>query len=269
MAGFDDFNTALAMRDTIRKMVESEVQRQRPRYQYATVTAIDRVSRKCTVQFPGEAGTVVVNMGALQPNTVGQVVRIDGLAGDRFVSDVIGDPYDPLAIAVSTATSTNATQDTRLTAVESKNTTQDSRLTTVESTNTTQNSRLTTVEGRLGTDQSITTGFTMVSGWSDNGCAAFITNSTCHVFIRATRTGAAMNFSTTGDIGDTGVVMAPAAARDSYLIAGRGNVTSSSGNYGFDFRVYPGADYFYVTSGLPSKSIATSDYIFADYSFLI
>lgn len=91
--GLGDFETALAMRDVMQTLVAAEVEKQRPRYQYATVTGIDRPSRKCSVQFPGEATSVSVNMGSIQPSAVGQTVRIEGLAGDRFVGDVLGLPW--------------------------------------------------------------------------------------------------------------------------------------------------------------------------------
>ena len=91
--GFGDYLAALEMRDIIKGLVKGEVEKQRPRYDYATVTAIDRPNRKCTVQYPGDTTTSVVNMGAVQPSATGQVVRVDGLLGDRFVSDVMGTPY--------------------------------------------------------------------------------------------------------------------------------------------------------------------------------
>jgi hypothetical protein len=95
MTDFTDYNTALQFRDVIQQMVSAELDRQRPRYQYATVTAIDRTTRRCSVQFPGETQSVSVNMGSIQPARTGQVVRINGLAGDRFIEDVMGDTYQP------------------------------------------------------------------------------------------------------------------------------------------------------------------------------
>lgn len=93
MASFSDYRIALQMRDVIQAMVREEVEKQRPRYQMGVVTSIDRVTRKCGVQFPGEAGSVSVNMGSIQPNNTGQVVRVEGLAGDRYIADVIGYTY--------------------------------------------------------------------------------------------------------------------------------------------------------------------------------
>lgn len=91
--GFSDYEYALEVRDIVQKMISLEVDKIRPRYQMAVVVSIDRPNRKCTVQFPGDTGTVVVNMGSIQPAAAGQVVRIAGLSQDRYVDDVIGVPY--------------------------------------------------------------------------------------------------------------------------------------------------------------------------------
>lgn len=90
MAGLGDYALAAQMRDQVNRMVESTMERVRPGYRYATVVSINRTSRKCEVQYPGEAVTVMVNMGHLQPFEPGQVVRIDGRMGDRFIDDVMG-----------------------------------------------------------------------------------------------------------------------------------------------------------------------------------
>jgi hypothetical protein len=90
MASLNDYATALQFRDVLQKVVASEVESARPRYQYALVKSIDRVNYKCTVRFPGDTQDVTVNMGEIQPNVVDQIVRIDGLLGDRFIAGVIG-----------------------------------------------------------------------------------------------------------------------------------------------------------------------------------
>lgn len=93
MAGLGDYQVALRMRDLIKILVTAGIDEQRPRLQYGTVTSIDRINRKCGILFPGASGSVNINMGAIQPSAVGQIVRIDGLNGDRFVSDVMGRPF--------------------------------------------------------------------------------------------------------------------------------------------------------------------------------
>jgi hypothetical protein len=91
--GMNDYRYALEFRDMLKNLVAAEVERQRPRYQMATVVSIDRGNRKCEVQFPGESSTANVSMGSVQPSDLGQVVRVEGLAGDRYVSDVMGVPF--------------------------------------------------------------------------------------------------------------------------------------------------------------------------------
>lgn len=93
--GMEDYRFALEFKETLARLVKEEVERQRPRYQMATVVSFDRVLRKCTVTFPGDTTNAVVNMGSIQPASVGQVVRVAGLAGDRYIDDVLGVAYDP------------------------------------------------------------------------------------------------------------------------------------------------------------------------------
>lgn len=101
MAGLADFQSALKMRDIIETIVKGVVEQVRPRIQYGTVTAIDRPKRKCSVQFVGETTSVSVAMGSVQPQSEGQVVRIDGVAGDRFVADVLGPIFNDMPMVNS------------------------------------------------------------------------------------------------------------------------------------------------------------------------
>ena len=90
----NDYRYALEFQETMKRLVREEVERQRPRYQMATVVSIDRTNRRCAVIFPGDTTNATVSMGAIQPKTPGQVVRVEGLSGDRYIADVMGDPYD-------------------------------------------------------------------------------------------------------------------------------------------------------------------------------
>jgi hypothetical protein len=93
MADLDEYPTALRFRDIIQSMVSAQIEKNRPRYKYAVVKSIDRVNYKSTVRFPGETVDVTVNMGAVQPNAINQVVRVDGIASDRYIADVMGLAY--------------------------------------------------------------------------------------------------------------------------------------------------------------------------------
>jgi hypothetical protein len=96
-----DYRFALEFRAELQRLVKEEVERQRPRYQMATVVSIDRVLRKCTVQFPSDTTTSTVSMGSIQPSSVGQVVRVEGLSGDRYIADVLGPAYETLETRVT------------------------------------------------------------------------------------------------------------------------------------------------------------------------
>ncbi len=92
----DDYRYALEFRQMLQKLVSDEVEKQRPRYQMATVTSIDRVLRRCTVRRPADTTDLTVSMGSIQPSSIGQLVRIEGLSGDRYIADVMGEAYQPL-----------------------------------------------------------------------------------------------------------------------------------------------------------------------------
>lgn len=95
MSSLAEFKAALRMRDLIETLVRKELDRVRPQYSYAVVETIDREQRRATVTFGDEPLPVPVKMGSIQPKEVGQVVRVDGLKGDRFISDVMGDVVFP------------------------------------------------------------------------------------------------------------------------------------------------------------------------------
>jgi hypothetical protein len=77
------------MRDIIAAIAKSVVENERPGVRYATVISVDGPNRKAVVTFIGETSEVPVAIGSIQP-TVGQVVRIGGPRGDRYIEDVMG-----------------------------------------------------------------------------------------------------------------------------------------------------------------------------------
>lgn len=80
----------MEMRDVLKRMVRKEIDSTRPRYRYAKVQSIDRVTRRCDVVYTGETEAVRVNMGATQPSVAGQTVRIEGIGTDKYIADVLG-----------------------------------------------------------------------------------------------------------------------------------------------------------------------------------
>lgn len=95
MTTLADYAASLQMRDLIQTMVETAINQQRPKYQYAQVKNIDPENYQCGVVFVGDPATnvITVKMGSIQPVQVGQVVRVGGKAPDKFVEDVMG-PVD-------------------------------------------------------------------------------------------------------------------------------------------------------------------------------
>ena len=144
--GFADYAAALEFRSVLRDIVKAELDRQRPPYQLAIVTGIDRPNRKCQVQFNGETTSVTVNMGSIQPNATGQAVRVDGRPGDRFIAEVLGDAYDPLASTVSSHTSS----------ISGLNSTVSGHTTSISSLN----SGLSTASGQISALQGLSNGLT-------------------------------------------------------------------------------------------------------------
>lgn len=91
MTQFGDLEAATKVRDIVRGIVLSELNKARPVYKYAEVTSIDTDKRTCDVLFPGETVSVTVKIGSIFPREAGQYVRVAGLPGDRYVDDVLGD----------------------------------------------------------------------------------------------------------------------------------------------------------------------------------
>lgn len=87
--GFESLAYAQKFRDTVLEFVRAEVHRLRPTPSFAEVTAINAAANQCTVKFPGETNTVPVRMFHIQPAAVGCVVRVEGDAGFRYVTEVV------------------------------------------------------------------------------------------------------------------------------------------------------------------------------------
>lgn len=91
MAGFDDPAFAARFRDWTTRIIKEILQTERPGPTYAQVKSIDRGTRSCTVQFPGDTSPVgPIPMGAVQPASIDQWVKVEGPPQDRYVTDVLG-----------------------------------------------------------------------------------------------------------------------------------------------------------------------------------
>jgi hypothetical protein len=75
----------------MRHIAERVVNQMRPAPTYGTVVSVDRDARRCMVRFSADSDPVGVAMGSIQPSRPGQVVRVEGTLGDRYVDDVLGE----------------------------------------------------------------------------------------------------------------------------------------------------------------------------------
>lgn len=95
MSGLGEWTNSVKFRDLIRKVCMKVLDKERPKYVYAVVQSVDTASRTAWVLYPGDVEPVTVPYGMIAvPEGAGQVVRIDGLPGDRFIADVLT-PYQP------------------------------------------------------------------------------------------------------------------------------------------------------------------------------
>lgn len=93
---FGDLNLAAKTKEVISTIVRKEVDSLRPVPRYATVTSLDPVM----VTYSGDPTPVPIKTGSIVPSAIGQIVRIEGAPGDRYISDVVGaedgaEPYEP------------------------------------------------------------------------------------------------------------------------------------------------------------------------------
>jgi hypothetical protein len=91
--GLGDISFATKLRDLVVNFARTEVQRFHPPATYGQVVSFERRALKAEVLFPGSTVPVTVKMGAVQPQAVGQKVRVCPRNGDLFLEDVIGPAY--------------------------------------------------------------------------------------------------------------------------------------------------------------------------------
>lgn len=92
---FGDYELALKTKEVIARMVRGEIDALRPPPKYGEVATLDPL----TVVLNGDVAAIPVSFGSIFPSAVGQVVRVEGPPGDRYITDVVGatsgsDPYD-------------------------------------------------------------------------------------------------------------------------------------------------------------------------------
>lgn len=92
MASFSEYPIAAAMRDAIMTICEGVVERLRPPPRYAEVVSLTgSTPDNCYVRFINETDKQLVALASVRPSRAGQLVRIEGTVGDRYVADVLGE----------------------------------------------------------------------------------------------------------------------------------------------------------------------------------
>lgn len=92
MSSLASLSTATRLRDVVQAIVRRTLAKERPAEAYGTIVDSDDINRKATVLLAGSTSTVIVSYGHVQPGFVGQIVRIGGVAQDRYIIDVVGPP---------------------------------------------------------------------------------------------------------------------------------------------------------------------------------
>lgn len=103
---FGDLSFAASLRDIIKSISGREARKHHPTPRYAQVVGFNRRGLTCSVLFPDSVKPLSIKMGAVQPQVVGQVVRVSPVNGDLFLEDVIGPGYFAGIGGVSSGTST-------------------------------------------------------------------------------------------------------------------------------------------------------------------
>lgn len=86
-----DFRIALKLRDIIRRLVAIEIRKSGLLPRYGVVQDIDRLGSKALVLMNAESEGVWVVMNAIEPQVVGQVVRVLGPSGDMYIDTVVSE----------------------------------------------------------------------------------------------------------------------------------------------------------------------------------
>lgn len=88
--GLGDLDSAMAMRDIVYALVQQALDQERPAPTYGTVQSIDLTNRNAMVVMNGDTVAVKVVFGSIVPSAVGQIVRLEGPSGARYIADIMG-----------------------------------------------------------------------------------------------------------------------------------------------------------------------------------
>lgn len=93
--GFGSVSVAASMRDTIVNIATGVINKLRPAPFYGTVISIQPDARTCEVQPVGDSSSMIVRCGAIQPPFTGITVKVEGIQGDKWVTQILGTAYFP------------------------------------------------------------------------------------------------------------------------------------------------------------------------------
>lgn len=110
---FNDYSAALRMREVIAKVVREEMLRERPPARYGKVYSFNRFNGTARVLFPGDVDPTRVKVApSVQPSRrievdgedLADVVRVEGVPGNLWVTEVVSGPTFQYASQVYNAT---------------------------------------------------------------------------------------------------------------------------------------------------------------------
>lgn len=94
-----EYNRTLRFRNIVQKMASKVVNDERPGPRYGVVETVDRANNLAMVQYPDEVDPVAVPFGVSAVPLPGDIVRVEGIRGDRYIAEVkraVGPAVDPV-----------------------------------------------------------------------------------------------------------------------------------------------------------------------------
>jgi len=89
MSGMGGYDYSLRFRDTMKEMIRGVIDKERPKYRYATVISVDSANSRALITYVSETTEVYVNIVGLTP-LPGEAVQISGQGSDKFISGIVG-----------------------------------------------------------------------------------------------------------------------------------------------------------------------------------
>lgn len=102
MSSMGDYNLAIRQRNAINKFIMTALAKYRPLPRIGSVVAIDRVTLKADVSFPGSDATLECRFArGQQPRRVGSVVVVEGRSGDYRITQCTDESFSEFDVPVA------------------------------------------------------------------------------------------------------------------------------------------------------------------------